>query len=551
VSPAGNSQPRSELIDSMYKFFLCLRYLRKRRIAFFAVAAVCLCVAMVLIVFSVMDGFLRMVRDRSRGMLGDLVVENQSSLQGFYFYQEFIDELKADPQIGPHIQEATPVIYTYGVVRYPDSQITKPAQVSGIRLDEYRKVNDFEKGLFYEKYYPGTTTLAPQRIPGCAPTAEGVYVLPPDIEAAWQKWWASATPQERAKAPIDKRWPYNRVGQYWPVPLEELAASDRPGPMWYGSELPGIILGTDMCATRDEKGNYERYHCRGEEVQVTLVPITESGQLRDATGPVRDIFRFADDCRTGVYDIDSMAAYVDFDRLQKLLNMNYREWTDEDTGQKVVNHARASQVQIKLKPGADVLAVRNAIRARWDAFSGPRLALVKNPNLMVGVRVLTWEEKQRTFIEAVEKEKYLVTILFGIISFVAVLLIGCVFYMIVQQKTRDIGIIKSVGATSLGVAGIFISYGAAVGVVGGAVGTVIGVLFVHYINEVQDLLKWISPKAEVWNPQVYIFERIPNEVNPWHAAFIYMVAIVVSMLGSLIAANKAARVWPVEALRYE
>jgi len=219
----------------MYKLFLCLRYLRKRRIAFFAVAAVCLCVAMVLIVFSVMDGFLRMVRDRSRGMLGDLVIENQSSLQGFYFYQEFIDELKTDPEIGPAIHQATPVIYTYGVVRYPDSQTTKPTQISGIRLAEYYEVNDFKNGLFYEKYYPGTTTLAPQRIPGCAPTAEGTFVLPPDIEAAWQKWWSSASPAERAKAPIDPKWRCNRVGQYWPVPLDEQMASDQPGPKWYGS----------------------------------------------------------------------------------------------------------------------------------------------------------------------------------------------------------------------------------------------------------------------------------------------------------------------------
>ena len=80
----------------MYKLFLCLRYLRRRRIAFFAVAAVCLCVAMVLIVFSVMDGFLQMVRDRSRGMLGDLIMEN-GALQGFPFYQEFIDEITNDP----------------------------------------------------------------------------------------------------------------------------------------------------------------------------------------------------------------------------------------------------------------------------------------------------------------------------------------------------------------------------------------------------------------------------------------------------------------------
>jgi len=144
-----------------------------------------------------------------------------------------------------------------------------------------------------------------------------------------------------------------------------------------------------------------------------------------------------------------------------------------------------------------------------------------------------------------------VTILFGVISVVAVILVGCIFYMIVQQKTRDIGIVKSVGATSFGVAGIFLTYGAAVGVVGGALGTVLGAVFVRYINEIQDMLRWINPALQVWSPDVYSFDRIPSEVSFTNVAVIYAVAVVASMFGSLIAAWRAARIWPVEALRYE
>ena len=161
----------------MYKLFLCLRYLRRRRIAFLSIIAVCLCTAMVLIVVSVMNGFLQMVIDRSRGMLGDLVMENQS-LQGFPFYQEFIDEIKKDPEVKDRIYEATPVIISYGVIRFPSDQITKPAQIVGIRLDETCRANDFGKGLFYGTHYPGTVSLKPQKEPRFGRDSQGRYVPP-------------------------------------------------------------------------------------------------------------------------------------------------------------------------------------------------------------------------------------------------------------------------------------------------------------------------------------------------------------------------------------
>src|SRR5207237_981470 len=90
------------------------------------------------------------------------------------------------------------------------------------------------------------------------------------------------------------------------------------------------------------------------------------------------------------------------------------------------------------------------------------------------LRVETWLQFNGDFISAVEHEKVLVTFLFGLISIVAIFLIFCIFYMIVVEKTRDIGIIKSVGATSGGVAGIFLGYGLAIGIVGSLLGLLCG-----------------------------------------------------------------------------
>jgi lipoprotein-releasing system permease protein len=154
------------------------------------------------------------------------------------------------------------------------------------------------------------------------------------------------------------------------------------------------------------------------------------------------------------------------------------------------------------------------------------------------------------FLDAVEHEKGLVTFLFGLISIVAIFLIFCIFYMIVVEKTRDIGIIKSVGATSGGVAGIFLGYGLAIGIVGSLAGMGVGYLIVHYINEIHT---WLGKTTGlvIWNPEVYAFDIIPNTMNPREVVVIVTVAIVSSVIGALVPAWRAAQMNPVEALRWE
>src|SRR5206468_9012008 len=158
--------------------------------------------------------------------------------------------------------------------------------------------------------------------------------------------------------------------------------------------------------------------------------------------------------------------------------------------------------------------------------------------LLSSLRVQTWEELQAKFLNAVEKEKVLVTFLFSLISIVAVFLIFCIFYMIVVEKTRDIGIIKSVGATSSGVAGIFLGYGATIGILGAGLGLGIGYAIVHNINTIHT---WLGKAlgVVVWDPEVYAFDTIPNTMDVTEVAVILGVAIVSSILGALIPAIRA------------
>jgi lipoprotein-releasing system permease protein len=125
-----------------------------------------------------------------------------------------------------------------------------------------------------------------------------------------------------------------------------------------------------------------------------------------------------------------------------------------------------------------------------------------------------------------------------------------IFYMIVVEKTRDIGILKSLGASGRGVMGIFLAYGLSLGLVGSGMGMAIGLLFVRYINQIADGLAWITGQP-VFDPSVYYFYKIPTAVMPETIAWIVGGALLIAVAASVLPALRAARLHPVEALRYE
>ena len=125
-----------------------------------------------------------------------------------------------------------------------------------------------------------------------------------------------------------------------------------------------------------------------------------------------------------------------------------------------------------------------------------------------------------------------------------------IFFMIVVEKTRDMGILKSLGASSRGILGIFLGYGLSLGVVGAGVGLTIGLLFVRYINQIRDLLEHITGQP-VFDPSIYYFYQIPTIIDPFTVFWIMVGALSIAVLASILPALRAARLHPVEALRYE
>jgi ABC-type antimicrobial peptide transport system permease subunit len=324
------------------------------------------------------------------------------------------------------------------------------------------------------------------------------------------------------------------------------------------SKWPGMILGCGVLGIHKEKdgslgerplGLYENW------VKLDVLGISPDAASPDVQSDKSERnYWIADDSRTQIWQSDTQSVYVPFDVIQSDLKMEERTVTNVDTGKEEIIPSRTRDLQVAVKPGIPLEAAKKQIELIVEQVQSERAAKDRAAGHEISrsfpISVETWEESQELFINAIEKEKALVTFLFGIVSIVAIFCIFCIFYMIVVEKTRDIGIIKSCGATSTGVAGIFLGYGLAIGIVGASCGFLAGYLIVHNINFLHTEMGKILG-IQIWNPEVYAFDTIPNTMDPFEVAIIVLVAIMSSVLGSLIPAIVAARKNPIECLRFE
>ena len=164
--------------------------------------------------------------------------------------------------------------------------------------------------------------------------------------------------------------------------------------------------------------------------------------------------------------------------------------------------------------------------------------------------VATWRDKQGPLLSAVDMEMAVLNILLFLIIAVAGFGILAIFFMIVVEKTRDIGILKSLGAGSGGVAGIFLGYGLFLGLVGAGAGLILGLGITWNINHIRAAVEWCTGQR-VFDPSIYYFFRIPTIVDPWTVAWIIAGAVGIAVAASVLPALRAARLHPVEALRHD
>lgn len=167
-----------------------------------------------------------------------------------------------------------------------------------------------------------------------------------------------------------------------------------------------------------------------------------------------------------------------------------------------------------------------------------------------GYDLRTWQEQNRAYFSALQTERSVMRLILLLIIAVAALNIATGLIMLVKDKTRDIAVLRTMGATQGSVMRIFFLSGSLIGVLGTLAGVVLGALFVFNIDAIEGFLSWLF-RTDLFPSDVYYFNSIPAELHWGEVAVITVASLAMSFLTTIYPSWRAARLDPVEALRYE
>jgi lipoprotein-releasing system permease protein len=166
------------------------------------------------------------------------------------------------------------------------------------------------------------------------------------------------------------------------------------------------------------------------------------------------------------------------------------------------------------------------------------------------LNISDWKQRNETFFRVLQTERTVMFIILSLIIIVAALNIISGIMMLVKDKGRDIAVLRTMGATAGSMMRVFLITGASIGIVGTLAGFVLGIVFCWNIHSIKGFVEMLT-QGEMFNPNFYYLSRLPVLIDPWETFGIVLMGLVISILATIYPSWRAAKLDPVEALRYE
>jgi lipoprotein-releasing system permease protein len=459
----------------MYRSFLAWRYIRARRTNLIGIVGIFVAVSSLILILSIMSGFLEESRSTMRGSLSDLIIEPVGTQwpDADGGPQE-PDDLLAAVREDERVVAACAQLVWYGILVQSgqgaarSNAILADAQAGALALVQLVGIDVADESA--------TTQFRKSLLRGPTPDLAGLVEPVDDVDA-----------------------PFARPSAYRPTgrPRPSVIVGQRKAAAW------GLSIGSEIDIT-------------------TAVPNPVTGELHQNNGKyvVAGTFRSKDN------EMDLDRIYLERVELMDLLG-----------GTRAFSHILV-HLQDYQADGALVKEELTASLAQRGLTSG------------IEGEVRTWEEFRVKLLGAIENEKVLLGLMLSLVMVVAGFTVFAILSMMVTEKRRDIGILRALGATPGGILRLFLTIAFWEALIGTTSGTVVGCWAALRIDPIE---RWLSSTfgIEIFNRDIYLFDHIPSLVSIPGVAAIATGAFLCTLIFAAFPAWQAARLNPLDALRYE